>query len=501
MTGVEDHAPEGRRWHERPDGVSEEVVHDVPAGVHEPRSPDEAMRTKAQVGHAHGDGCIRELPQPEAAAQVHAAGTCDEDGIEVAARRVLDERHDGHEDDRSHDGPQVVGEVKRRRVVHGAIVRIEADSPSGSIDNVRRIRANRAAVRGYRATSSRSSSSMALFSATWPSPARCSGVSGTLTAAGPYEVRVCSAAREVTSEHVTLGVPWRLSAVSRAHTVIIPGVDAVDRSIPQTTLRSIRRAVDRGARVASMCSGAFVLAATGALDGLRATTHWQGADELAQRHPRIQVDADVLYVDNGQILTSAGAAAGLDLCLHLVRRDHGAEVATMVARATVMPLERSGGQAQFIVHEPPEDDGSAIGGLLVWLEQNLRRELPLSVIARRAAMSTRTLSRRFREQVGTTPALWVATARIRRAQRLLETTGLPIERVAAEAGFGSAAVLRERFGRVVGTSPQAYRRSFTGALMPVAVRRGSVGRRERLHRPSDSPVPSSSPRTRLSGSS
>jgi transcriptional regulator GlxA family with amidase domain len=276
----------------------------------------------------------------------------------------------------------------------------------------------------------------------------------------PYEVRVCSAARRVTSEHVTLGVPWRLSAVGRAHTVIIPGVDDVGRAIPPATLRSIRRAVDRGARVASICSGAFVLAATGALDGLRATTHWQGAAELARRHPSIDVDANVLYVDNGRLLTSAGAAAGLDLCLHLVRRDLGAEVAAKVARATVMPLERGGGQAQFIVHEPPKDDGSLLGQLLVWLEQNLRRDLPLAVIARRAGLSTRTLSRRFHEQVGATPALWVARARIRRARRLLETTRLSVERVAAEVGFGSATVLREHFGRDVGTSPQAYRQSF-----------------------------------------
>jgi transcriptional regulator GlxA family with amidase domain len=215
--------------------------------------------------------------------------------------------------------------------------------------------------------------------------------------------------------------------------------------------------------VASICSGAFVLAATGALDGLRATTHWRVAAELARRHPEIEVDAGVLYVDNGRVLTSAGAAAGLDLCLHLVRRDLGAEVAANVARDAVMPLERAGGQAQFIVHEPPTGDDSSLAPLLAWLEQNLRKELPLPAIARRAAMSTRTLSRRFREQVGTTPALWVTRARIRRAQRLLETTALSVEQVAAEVGFGSPAVLREHFGRIVGTNPLAYRRSFKAA--------------------------------------
>jgi transcriptional regulator GlxA family with amidase domain len=277
----------------------------------------------------------------------------------------------------------------------------------------------------------------------------------------PYEVRVCSEAPEVVSEHVALSVPWRLSSLGRAHTVIVPGIDHVDRVVPEATLRAIRRAVDRGARVASICSGAFVLAATGVLDGLGATTHWASAAELARRHPRIEVNPDVLYVDNGQILTSAGAAAGLDLCLHLVRRDLGAEVAAQVARAAVMPLERAGGQAQFIVHDAPTSEDTTMSALLDWLEQNLRRELSLPAIAKRAAMSTRTLSRRFRERVGTTPAVWVARARVRRAQRLLETTDLSIERVATEVGFGSATVLRERFGEITGTSPTAYRRSFS----------------------------------------
>lgn len=279
----------------------------------------------------------------------------------------------------------------------------------------------------------------------------------------PYDVRVCSAAREVKSTHLALRVPWRLSCLRRADTVIVPGIDDLDRPFPEPLLRAIRRAAERGARVASICSGAFLLAATGILDGRRATTHWRSAAELARRHPAIDVDPDVLYVDNGNLLTSAGAVAGHDLCLHLVRRDLGAEVAAQVARMAVMPLERAGGQAQFIAHEPPTSDGASIGPLLAWLERNLGRDLSLPVIARQAAMSTRTLSRRFREQAGTTPALWVTGARVRRAQRLLETTDLSVERVAAEAGFGSSAVLRERFGRIVGTNPQAYRRTFRAA--------------------------------------
>jgi transcriptional regulator GlxA family with amidase domain len=275
-----------------------------------------------------------------------------------------------------------------------------------------------------------------------------------------YDVRICSIAPKVKSEHVTLRVPWRLSSLSRADTVIVPGIADIDQSVPQELVRAIRRAVDRGARVASICSGAFVLAATGALDGLRATTHWLCAAELTRRYPAIDVDADVLYVDNGVVLTSAGAAAGLDLCLHLVRRDLGAETAAAVARAAVMPLERAGGQAQFIVHDTPPGDHTSIGQLLAWIEQNLHKDLSIPVIARRAAMSTRTLSRQFRAKVGATPADWIARARVRRAQRMLETTELTVERVAADAGFGSAAVMREHFGEIVGTTPLAYRRAF-----------------------------------------
>ena len=287
------------------------------------------------------------------------------------------------------------------------------------------------------------------------------GLARTKSGRTAYEVRVCSESREVESMHVALRVPWRLSSLARADTVIVPGIEDVDRPVPASMLRVIRRAAGRGARMASICSGAFVLAAAGVLDGLRATTHWRAAGDLARRYPNIDVDANVLYVDNGRVLTSAGAAAGFDLCIHLVRRDLGAEAAAAVARLAVMPLERAGGQAQFIKHEPPSDAPGSMAPLLAWIEQNLARDLPLSAIARRAAMSTRTLSRRFRDQVGGTPAAWITRARVRRAQRLLETTDLSIEQVAAEAGFGSAAVLRVHFGGVVGTSPLTYRRAFS----------------------------------------
>jgi transcriptional regulator GlxA family with amidase domain len=252
-----------------------------------------------------------------------------------------------------------------------------------------------------------------------------------------------------------------LSSLSRADTVIIPGIADLGLSVPSLVLRSIRRAVDRGARVATICTGAFVLAATGSLDGLRATTHWRAAAELARRHPEIDVDEGVLYVDNGSILTSAGAAAGLDLCLHMVRNDIGAEGASAVARLAVMPLERAGGQAQFIVHDPPADDHTSIGQLLTWIERNASGDLSLPVLAREMGMSVRTFSRHFRAKVGDTPANWIARARVRHAQRLLETTQLAVERVASESGFGSTTVMRQHFAAIVGTTPLAYRRAFS----------------------------------------
>ena len=275
-----------------------------------------------------------------------------------------------------------------------------------------------------------------------------------------YDVRVCSASAEVDTRHARLQVPWRLSSLRTAHTVMIPGVDDICRPVAPAVIQAIRRAAERGARIASICSGAFVLAATGLLDGLHATTHWMAADELARRHPTIDVNPSVLYVDNGQILTSAGAAAGLDLCLYLVRRDFGARAAADAARAAVMPLERAGGQAQFVEHKPPAAEGESLQPVLRWIEGHLALDLSLPGLARQAKMSTRTFSRRFKEQTGATPAKWIAHARIRRAQQLLEETPLSVEQVAGEVGFGSATVLREQFKRIVGASPQAYRQAF-----------------------------------------
>ena len=286
-----------------------------------------------------------------------------------------------------------------------------------------------------------------------------------------YDVRICSVAPQVASTHAALMPPYRLASLARADTVIVPGVADLDATFSTPLLKAIGRAAERGARVASICTGAFLLAAAGVLDGRRATTHWLTAAELQRRHPAIDVDPNVLFVDNGNTLTSAGACAGIDLCLYMVRKDFGADVAAMVARAAVTPLERAGGQAQFIVHEPPACDGVSIAPLLAWIDRHLTRDLTLPAIAKRAAMSTRTLSRRFREQTGATPAQWVTVARTRRAQRLLETTDLAVERIASEVGFGSSAVLRGHFHKIVGTSPHAYRRTWKPA------RRGPKSRR------------------------
>lgn len=277
-----------------------------------------------------------------------------------------------------------------------------------------------------------------------------------------YRVLVCAPKDEIDSGTFTLRIPWRLDMLMEADTILLPGLANPLAPLPDEVLAALRSAWARGTRMASICVGAFILAAAGLLDGLRATTHWAAACELAQRYPKVQVDADVLFVDNGQILTSAGAAAGLDLCLHMVRRDYGAAVAANIARVAVMPLERDGGQAQFIVHEPPTSDGATLEPVLRWMEENAHRELRLEEIAAQAMMSTRTLSRRFREQTGTTPLQWLKFSRLRKAQVLLETTGDSIECIATQVGFGSSTSLREQFKQVVGVSPQAYRHAFRG---------------------------------------
>lgn len=275
-----------------------------------------------------------------------------------------------------------------------------------------------------------------------------------------YDVQVCGPSKRTRAGPFALTIAAGLETLDAADTIVVAGRTRLDR--PSTdVIDALRHAADRGARLASICTGAFVLAATGVLDGARATTHWAAADALARRHPEIEVDPSVLYVDNGRTLTSAGAAAGMDLCLHMVRTDHGAAVAAGVARLSVVPLERDGGQAQFVSPEsPPPDESDSLASLLGWIEANVHRPLGLDDLAVEAAMSKRTLSRRFREQTGTSPAQWVARARVRRAQQLLETTDHSVERIASLAGFANESTLRQRFRRIVGNAPRAYRGLF-----------------------------------------
>ncbi|MCY0936838.1 GlxA family transcriptional regulator [Streptomyces sp. H34-S4] len=277
-----------------------------------------------------------------------------------------------------------------------------------------------------------------------------------------YQIRVCAEQPEIDAGAFTLRAPWGLEGLEAADTIIVPGTADPRAPLAPAVRDALRAGATNGTRIASICSGTFPLAATGLLDGLRATTHWIAADLLAAAYPAVQVDPDVLYVDNGQILTSAGAAAGLDLCLHMIRRDYGSAVAADAARLSVMPLEREGGQAQFIVHDyAPTPQGSTLEPLLIWLQDNLGSDLTLADVAAHAGTSTRTLIRHFREQTGTTPLQWLHRARIRRAQHLLESTRHSVERIGAQVGFGSPTAFRDRFKRTTGVSPQTYRRSFS----------------------------------------
>lgn len=277
----------------------------------------------------------------------------------------------------------------------------------------------------------------------------------------PYEVRVCaSPGTRVTAmgaDSFQLTAPFALPDLAAADTILVPGVQDWTRPWPPEVLELLIDAAARGTRIASVCTGAFALAAAGLLDGMRATTHWDAARQLAEAHPLIDVDPSVLFVDNGQVLTSAGVCAGVDLCLHLIRRDHGSAVAARAARLIVMPAFREGGQAQFIAYELPS---GSLRPTMDWMRDNLHRDLPLAEISRRANMSVRTLNRRFRDLTGTTPLRWLVLARVHRAQELLETTDLPVEEVAERSGFGSATTLRRHFADRADTTPTAYRTAF-----------------------------------------
>ncbi|MFJ7965852.1 helix-turn-helix domain-containing protein [Streptomyces sp. NPDC096324] len=257
-----------------------------------------------------------------------------------------------------------------------------------------------------------------------------------------------------------------LDHLPRADTVIVPGWADIDREPPADLVNAVRAAHEAGARVASLCTGAFVLAAAGLLDGRRATTHWAHTRALAARHPRVRVDPDVLYVDDGDVLTSAGKAAAMDLCLHLVRLDHGSSVANTVARNLVVPPHRDGGQAQFVSTPVPAPDHHPLAELFPWVIERLDRPLTVEDLARRARMSSRNLGRHFRSVTGTTPLQWLLIQRIRHAQELLETTDAGVEAIAAATGMGTATTLRRHFNRTVGVPPDAYRRTFRSRTGP-----------------------------------
>ncbi|OXS37061.1 helix-turn-helix domain-containing protein [Streptomyces sp. XY006] len=251
-----------------------------------------------------------------------------------------------------------------------------------------------------------------------------------------------------------------LDRLAGADTVIVPGWADIDRDPPAELVDAVRAAHEAGARVASLCTGAFVLAAAGLLDGRRATTHWAHTGELARRHPRVRVDPDVLYVDEGKVLTSAGKAAAMDLCLHLVRLDHGSSVANTLARRLVVPPHRDGGQAQFVTTPVPAPDNHPLAALFPWVMQRLDRPLTVEDLARRAGMSSRNLGRHFKSVTGTSPLKWLLTQRIRHAQVLLETTDDTVDAIATATGMGTATTLRRHFHRTVGVPPDAYRRTF-----------------------------------------
>ncbi len=257
----------------------------------------------------------------------------------------------------------------------------------------------------------------------------------------------------------TIDTPFGLAELARADTIVVPALPTGEP--PAALLDALRAAHRRRARIMSICTGAFVLAAAGLLDGRRATTHWSHAEEFSARFPKVKLDPAVLYVDEGDILTSAGTAAGIDLCLYVVRQDFGADIANAVARRMVVPPHRDGGQSQFVEQPLPDTEGGDLfAETLVWVQGHLDEPLTVEDLARRSAMSPRTYARRFRETTGTSPYRWMLRQRVLLAQRLLETTDLSVEVVATRCGMGAAANLREHFQRVVGTSPMAYRRAF-----------------------------------------
>jgi transcriptional regulator GlxA family with amidase domain len=282
-----------------------------------------------------------------------------------------------------------------------------------------------------------------------------------------FDFRVCGveAGRPV---HTKLGLDitpqYGLDALDDVDLVAIPAT-VIHHDYDPAILDAIRAADRRGALILSVCSAAFVLAAAGVLDGRRATTHWMYSDKLAREYPGIDVDPDVLFVDDGNIVTSAGTAAGIDACLHLVRRELGSEITNVIARRMVVPPQRDGGQRQYIPQPVPPCEDDSLRATLDWAVEHLDEPHTVASLAARSFMSSRTFARRFTSETGTTPVQWLVTQRVLRARHLLEESDLDLEAVARECGFGSAALLRHHFRRAVGVTPTDYRSTFSGVLV------------------------------------
>ncbi|MFB7578348.1 GlxA family transcriptional regulator [Streptomyces hydrogenans] len=286
----------------------------------------------------------------------------------------------------------------------------------------------------------------------------------TTRASMPYEVRVCGATPGLVAggDGLSYDVAHGLDALAWADIIFVPGYRFPDREDPPpAVVEALIAAHARGARLAAISTGAFALAATGLLDGRRATTHWHYARALAEKRPLVQVDENVLFVDEGSVLTSAGAASGIDLCLHILRGDLGVGAANHAARRLVAAPYRSGGQAQYVPRSVPEPHGERFAATREWVLHHLDEPLTLDVLARHAAVSPRTFSRRFVEETGYTPMQWLLRARVDRARELLERSELGVEQIAAETGLGTGANLRMHFQRILGTTPSDYRRTFT----------------------------------------
>jgi transcriptional regulator GlxA family with amidase domain len=275
-----------------------------------------------------------------------------------------------------------------------------------------------------------------------------------------YDFRICGPDGARVGGWLTAGLRHGLDALADADTVIVPSCRDPAEPPPPELVDAVRAAHRAGARIASLCTGAFALAEAGLLDGRRATTHWAHVALLRERYPAVRVDADVLYLDEGGVLTSAGKAAGMDLCLHLVRTDHGTAVANALARTLVVPPHRAGGQAQFIPAAVGHGRDHVLAGLLPWALERIEHPLTVRDLARQAGMSSRNLARHFHAVTGTPPLRWLLTQRVRRAQELLETSDLSVEQIASRTGMGTATTLRRHFGEQLGVPPETYRRTF-----------------------------------------